>query len=179
MMVIIAFLRVLRCLGKGSYGAVYKARDLRTSELVAIKVISLCEGVLFRKPFLCFALCLTKSAEVQARELYFCGFFAFENSVLLALRTLEAERFAKIATNSSRFYALPDLLVEVLKDGIGVRAYLDGLMMQEEGYEEIRGEIEMLQQCNHPNVVRYLGSYQGEDYLWVRRENPSNVLSPQ
>lgn len=25
----------------------------------------------------------------------------------------------------------------------------------------------MLQQCNHPNVVRYLGSYQGEDYLWV------------
>lgn len=38
---------------------------------------------------------------------------------------------------------------------------------QEEGYDEIRGEIEMLQQCNHPNVVRYLGSYQGEDYLWV------------
>lgn len=39
--------------------------------------------------------------------------------------------------------------------------------MQEEGYEEIRGEIEMLQQCSHPNVVRYLGSYQGEEYLWV------------
>lgn len=31
--------------GKGSYGAVYKARDIKTSELVAIKVISLCEGV--------------------------------------------------------------------------------------------------------------------------------------
>ncbi|KAK4793211.1 hypothetical protein SAY86_023646 [Trapa natans] len=71
-------------LGKGSYGAVYKARDRRTSELVAIKVISLCEG--------------------------------------------------------------------------------------EEGYEEIRGEIEMLQQCNHPNVVRYLGSYQGEEYLWIVME---------
>ncbi|GLJ15990.1 hypothetical protein SUGI_0264730 [Cryptomeria japonica] len=71
-------------LGKGSYGAVYKARDLKTSELVAIKVISLCEG--------------------------------------------------------------------------------------EEGYEEIRGEIEMLQQCNHPNVVRYLGSYQGEDCLWIVME---------
>lgn len=27
----------------------------------------------------------------------------------------------------------------------------------------------MLQQCNHPNVVRYLGSHQGEDYLWVRK----------
>ncbi|CAI0390732.1 unnamed protein product [Linum tenue] len=75
---------LLNELGKGSYGAVYKARDLRTSELVAIKVISLSEG--------------------------------------------------------------------------------------EEGYEEIRGEIEMLQQCSHPNVVRYLGSYQGEEYLWIVME---------
>ncbi|EPS67952.1 hypothetical protein M569_06822, partial [Genlisea aurea] len=73
---------LLHELGKGSYGAVYKARDVKTSELVAIKVISLSEG--------------------------------------------------------------------------------------EEGYEEIRGEIEMLQQCSHPNVVRYLGSYQGEEFLWVR-----------
>ncbi|KAK4841239.1 hypothetical protein QYF36_001251 [Acer negundo] len=75
---------LLNELGKGSYGAVYKARDIRTSELVAIKVISLTEG--------------------------------------------------------------------------------------EEGYEEIRGEIEMLQQCSHPNVVRYLGSYQGEEYLWIVME---------
>ncbi|KAJ4800923.1 Serine/threonine-protein kinase dst1 [Rhynchospora pubera] len=71
-------------LGKGSYGAVYKARDIRTQELVAVKVISLTEG--------------------------------------------------------------------------------------EEGYEDIRGEIEMLQQCSHPNVVRYFGSYQGEDYLWIVME---------
>ncbi|GFZ10924.1 protein kinase superfamily protein [Actinidia rufa] len=75
---------LLNELGKGSYGAVYKARDIRTSEMVAIKVISLSEG--------------------------------------------------------------------------------------EEGYEEIRGEIEMLQQCSHPNVVRYLGSYQGEEYLWIVME---------
>ncbi|KAH7849471.1 hypothetical protein Vadar_018324 [Vaccinium darrowii] len=75
---------LLNELGKGSYGAVYKARDINTSELVAIKVISLSEG--------------------------------------------------------------------------------------EEGYEEIRGEIEMLQQCSHPNVVRYLGSYQGEEYLWIVME---------
>ena len=31
--------------GKGSYGSVYKARDLKTSEIVAVKVISLTEGV--------------------------------------------------------------------------------------------------------------------------------------
>nr|CAD1819429.1 unnamed protein product [Ananas comosus var. bracteatus] len=75
---------LLHELGKGSYGAVYKARDLRTSELVAVKVISLTEG--------------------------------------------------------------------------------------EEGYDDIRGEIEMLQQCSHPNVVRYFGSYQGEEYLWIVME---------
>ncbi|KAL5217356.1 hypothetical protein ABZP36_018040 [Zizania latifolia] len=75
---------LLHELGKGSYGAVYKARDLRTQELVAVKIISLTEG--------------------------------------------------------------------------------------EEGYEDIRGEIEMLQQCSHPNVVRYFGSYQGEEYLWIVME---------
>ncbi|MCH91039.1 serine/threonine protein kinase [Trifolium medium] len=36
---------ILYELGKGSYGAVYKARDYRTSEMFAIKVISLSEGV--------------------------------------------------------------------------------------------------------------------------------------
>ncbi|XP_077211283.1 protein kinase superfamily protein isoform X2 [Tasmannia lanceolata] len=75
---------LLHELGKGSYGSVYKARDIKTSELVAIKVISLSEG--------------------------------------------------------------------------------------DEEYEEIRGEIETLQQCSHPNVVRYLGSYQGEEYLWIVME---------
>ncbi|XP_042409487.1 serine/threonine-protein kinase ATG1-like isoform X1 [Zingiber officinale] len=75
---------LLHELGKGSYGAVYKARDVKTSELVAVKVISLTEG--------------------------------------------------------------------------------------EEGYDDIRGEIEMLQQCSHPNVVRYFGSYQGEEYLWIIME---------
>ncbi|KAH7433304.1 hypothetical protein KP509_07G063100 [Ceratopteris richardii] len=75
---------LLNELGKGSYGTVYKARDLKTSELVAIKVISLSEA--------------------------------------------------------------------------------------EEGYDDICGEIEMLQHCNHPNVVRYLGSYQAEEYLWIVME---------
>ncbi|KAF3972962.1 hypothetical protein CMV_003576 [Castanea mollissima] len=75
---------LLNELGKGSYGVVYKARDIRTSELVAVKVISLSEG--------------------------------------------------------------------------------------DEGYDEICGEIETLQRCSHPNVVRYLGSYQGEEYLWIVME---------
>lgn len=99
--------------GKGSYGAVYKARDIRTSELVAIKVISLSEGV--RMIFL-FVF-----------DIHGIGWMNHYGMNLLAF-----------------FFCL-----------------------QEEGYEEIRGEIEMLQQCSHPNVVRYLGSYQGEEYLWV------------
>ena len=52
-------------------------------------------------------------------------------------------------------------------------------MYQEEGYEEIRGEIEMLQQCSHPNVVRYLGSYQGEEYLWVGALLHIHLFLPQ
>eukprot|EP00271_Cylindrocystis_brebissonii_P002767 TRINITY_DN13568_c0_g1_i1.p1 TRINITY_DN13568_c0_g1~~TRINITY_DN13568_c0_g1_i1.p1 ORF type:complete len:772 (-),score=169.43 TRINITY_DN13568_c0_g1_i1:815-3130(-) len=75
---------LLNELGKGSYGSVYKGRDRVTSELCAIKVISLAEG--------------------------------------------------------------------------------------EEGYADIRGEIEMLQQCSHPNVVKYHGSYHGKDYLWIVME---------
>ena len=52
------------------------------------------------------------------------------------------------------------------------------LYVQEEGYEEIRGEIEMLQQCSNPNVVRYLGSYQGEEYLWVGAMDFIAYLNP-
>nr|GMD81676.1 Protein kinase superfamily protein [Ipomoea batatas] len=40
----------------------------------------------------------------------------------------------------------------------------------EEGYDDILGEIEMLQQCNHPNVIRYFESYQGDEYLWIVME---------
>lgn len=36
----------------------------------------------------------------------------------------------------------------------------------------------MLQQCNHPNVVRYLGSYQGEEYLWVGKPYWSFAIMP-
>ncbi|CAD6257785.1 unnamed protein product [Miscanthus lutarioriparius] len=47
---------------------------------------------------------------------------------------------------------------------------------QEEGYEDIRGEIEMLQQCRRPNVVRYFGSYQGVKYLWVQSNSLISIL---
>ena len=35
----------------------------------------------------------------------------------------------------------------------------------------------MLQQCSHPNVVRYLGSYQGEEYLWVSSHDCFSCLT--
>lgn len=54
--------------GKGSYGAVYKARDKVTSELVAIKVISLSEGVCFLLPlsFLSCAFCLVTNLRLNS-----------------------------------------------------------------------------------------------------------------
>mmetsp|Transcript_21390 Transcript_21390/g.35776 ORF Transcript_21390/g.35776 Transcript_21390/m.35776 type:complete len:650 (+) Transcript_21390:162-2111(+) len=75
----------LGVLGKGSYGSVYKARKFSTSDLVAIKVISLEEG--------------------------------------------------------------------------------------EDGLEEIQKEIDVLASCNHPNIVKYYGSYYFDDKLWIVMEH--------
>ncbi|KAL3152262.1 hypothetical protein ABBQ32_001339 [Trebouxia sp. C0010 RCD-2024] len=36
---------------------------------------------------------------------------------------------------------------------------------------EIQKEIEMLKECNHPNVVRYLGSWRGSEALWIVMEH--------
>ena len=42
--------------------------------------------------------------------------------------------------------------------------------MQEGDCLEIQHEIEMLQQCAHPTIVRYFGSFFGDDYLWIVME---------
>eukprot|EP00884_Botryococcus_braunii_P009576 jgi/Botrbrau1/1861/Bobra.146_1s0049.2 len=36
--------------------------------------------------------------------------------------------------------------------------------------EEVQREITMLQECNHPNVVRYLGSWRRQEGLWIAME---------
>ena len=41
----------------------------------------------------------------------------------------------------------------------------------EEGLEDMRREISLLQECVHPNVVRYFGSFMGDDYLWIVMEH--------
>jgi len=41
----------------------------------------------------------------------------------------------------------------------------------EEGLEDIRREIAVLQECVHPNVVRYFGSFMGDEYLWIVMEH--------
>ena len=41
----------------------------------------------------------------------------------------------------------------------------------EEGLEDMRREIALLQECVHPNVVRYFGSFMGDDYLWIVMEH--------
>ena len=34
--------------------------------------------------------------------------------------------------------------------------------------EDVRKEIRILSDCNHPNIVNYLGSYFKDDNLWVQ-----------
>eukprot|EP00193_Tetraselmis_chui_P003626 CAMPEP_0177753396 /NCGR_PEP_ID=MMETSP0491_2-20121128/1440_1 /TAXON_ID=63592 /ORGANISM="Tetraselmis chuii, Strain PLY429" /LENGTH=314 /DNA_ID=CAMNT_0019268683 /DNA_START=121 /DNA_END=1065 /DNA_ORIENTATION=+ len=41
---------------------------------------------------------------------------------------------------------------------------------EEEGFAEIQREVHVLQECNHPNVVRYLGSLRARDALWIVME---------
>jgi len=41
---------------------------------------------------------------------------------------------------------------------------------EEEGFAEIQREVHVLQECNHPNVVRYLGSLRTRDALWIVME---------
>lgn len=67
-------------LGKGSYGSVFKARNIKTAEIVAIKIVNLDD---------------------------------------------------------------------------------------EEALEDVRREIEILSECDDPNIVKYYGSYLRADYLWV------------
>ena len=44
-------------------------------------------------------------------------------------------------------------------------------MEDQEGIEDIRREIAVLQQCSHQNVVRYFGSFTGDEYLWIVMEH--------
>uniref|UniRef100_A0A061RF46 non-specific serine/threonine protein kinase n=2 Tax=Tetraselmis sp. GSL018 TaxID=582737 RepID=A0A061RF46_9CHLO len=41
---------------------------------------------------------------------------------------------------------------------------------EEDGFADIQREVQLLQECNHPNVVRYLGSLRGRDSLWIAME---------
>jgi len=41
---------------------------------------------------------------------------------------------------------------------------------EEEGFAEIQREVHLLQECNHPNVVRYLGSLRAKEALWIIME---------
>jgi serine/threonine protein kinase len=41
---------------------------------------------------------------------------------------------------------------------------------QDAGFEEVNAEIEMLQQCSHPNIVRYLGRYRVGAHMWIVME---------
>jgi len=39
---------------------------------------------------------------------------------------------------------------------------------EDQELESIRNEISILRECDHPNIVKYYGSYFKDEYLWVR-----------
>ena len=55
-----------------------------------------------------------------------------------------------------------------LKTGEIVAIKIVSLDETDQGLDSIRKEISVLKECNHPNIVRYYGSYFKDDYLWVR-----------
>jgi serine/threonine protein kinase len=56
-----------------------------------------------------------------------------------------------------------------LKTGEIVAIKIVSVDETDQGLDPIRREISALRECNHPNIVRYFGSYFKDDYLWVRR----------
>jgi serine/threonine protein kinase len=42
--------------------------------------------------------------------------------------------------------------------------------------ESIRLEIQILSECNHPNIVQFMGSYVFDDILWINLEYCRNVV---
>eukprot|EP00164_Ancoracysta_twista_P002618 GFYU01003484.1.p1 GENE.GFYU01003484.1~~GFYU01003484.1.p1 ORF type:complete len:722 (-),score=174.42 GFYU01003484.1:127-2169(-) len=47
---------------------------------------------------------------------------------------------------------------------------LVSLSDSDDGLDDIRREIKVLRECNHPNVVKYYGSYFKDDNLWIAME---------
>ena len=66
-----------------------------------------------------------------------------------------------------------------LKTGEIVAIKIVSLDESDQGLDSIRKEISVLKECNHPNIVRYYGSYFKDDYLWVRASStPPQAARP-
>lgn len=44
------------------------------------------------------------------------------------------------------------------------------VMLKEEELREILLEVEILQDCHHDNIVKYMGSFLYHENLWVRHD---------
>ena len=42
---------------------------------------------------------------------------------------------------------------------------------QLENYKDTMGEIEILRECDHPNIVKYFGNQLYEEFLWVKHNS--------
>jgi len=52
--------------------------------------------------------------------------------------------------------------------GTNQMAAVKVVLLKEEELREILLEVEILQDCSHENIVKYLGSYWLRENLWVR-----------
>jgi serine/threonine-protein kinase 24/25/MST4 len=56
------------------------------------------------------------------------------------------------------------------KDSKTVAIKIIQILENEGGFESIRKEIEILQDCKHQNIIYYIGSYLREDVMWIIME---------
>ena len=58
---------------------------------------------------------------------------------------------------------------KAIKKGTAVPVAIKIISINEtdDGLNDVRKEIKILSECNHPNIVNYLGSYFKDDNLWV------------
>ncbi|MBN3312817.1 M4K3 kinase, partial [Atractosteus spatula] len=131
---------LIQRIGSGTYGDVYKARNVNTGELAAIKVIKLEPGLQWNALLVWqFASMLQEPAQTQLEEGH------------SSLRAGRSRGHPAITTADLRHAS-----------GCADKPCEDFAVVQQ--------EIVMMKDCKHSNIVAYFGSYLRRDKLWICME---------